>query len=162
MAHVFPVLVAAAFALALSGCEEQPPEVLEAPAADADAAAASGTSAGATTGTPAAMPSEVVEAVTVAADAVVVGSATGADGAASAPRPSYTLADTVYASAHGNGLAKVYWSYEDGSSHKEEEKPANGIVTFQFSQADGMRPGTYNVGIDIDGVPVGITDFVVK
>ena len=74
----------------------------------------------------------------------------------------YGLDDTIHASARANGEAKVYWTYQDGSSHKEEVKPANGIVTFDFDRSQGMRPGNYTVEIDIDGVPVGITDFVVK
>jgi hypothetical protein len=110
---------------------------------------------------------QIAEPTTVAADAVIVGSALGPDQAATAPKPSYTTADTVYASASSAGragaIARVYWTWQDGTSHKEEEKPVDGdVVSFGFSQADGMRAGAYNVQIDIDDVPVGIADFQVQ
>lgn len=156
---------AAAFlALGLAACEEAPPEPLPDEVA-ADTAPASPTAPGATApgvpGSPGAA-TEDIEPVMVAADAVAVGSALGPGGEATAPKPVYALSDVIHASAHGTGEAKVYWSYQDGSSHKEETKPANGLVAFQFSKADGMRVGNYMVSIDIDGVPVGITEFVVK
>lgn len=164
MTQVRPLLLAATLALALPACDQRPPEALEdVPAEGADAAGAStGAATGAPVAAPPSVPSEDLEQVTVAADAVRVGTAVGPDGAATAPKPVYALSDVVYASARANGAAKVYWTYQDGTSHKEEEKPANGIVTFQFGRADGMQAGAYSVEIDIDGVPVGITDFVVK
>lgn len=110
-------------------------------------------------------PADAVMPVTVSADAVKVGSSLGPDQAASAPKPSYSLADTVYASARtsGRGTAYVYWTYEDGISHKDEQKPVSGnIVSFEFNQADGMKPGKYNVEIGVDDKPIGIVDFVVR
>ena len=57
----------------------------------------------------------------------------------------------------------VYWTYQDGRTHKEEAKPVAGeFLSFQFSQADGMKPGKYNVEIDINDKPVGIVDFTVQ
>jgi len=153
-----PSLTAIAFALLLSACGEQaaPEPATEAPAA-AQAPAE-----------PVEQPVEqIAEPTTVAADAVTVGSALGPDQAATAPKPAYTTADTVYASASSAGrsgaIARVYWTYQDGTSHKEEEKPVDGnVISFGFSQADGMRAGAYNVQIDIDDVPVGIADFKVQ
>ena len=148
--------------VALAACDQRPPEATETvPGAAAEAGAEAGAPAvGAMPPQPVSAPA--VESVVVASDSVVVGSAVGPDGAASAPKPFYGLDDTIHASARANGEAKVYWTYQDGSSHKEEVKPANGIVTFDFDRSQGMRPGNYTVEIDIDGVPVGITDFVVK
>ncbi|GAB1406563.1 hypothetical protein MASR1M8_04820 [Thermomonas brevis] len=110
-------------------------------------------------------PADAMIPVTVSADAVKVGSSLGPDQAASAPKPSYSLADTVYASARtsGRGTAYVYWTYEDGISHKEEQKPVTGnTVSFDFKQADGMKAGKYNVEIGVDDKPIGIVDFVVR
>lgn len=159
-AATLPSLAAIALALLLSGCDKQAtPE----PAADVPAPAAT---------TPAepvdlSTSTEKAEPTTVAADAVIVGSALGPDQAAISPKPAYAAADTVYASASAAGragaIARVYWTYQDGTSDKEEEKPVAGdIVNFSFSQADGMQPGAYNVQIDIDDVPVGIADFQVQ
>ena len=67
------------------------------------------------------------------------------------------------AGGKASGKAHVYWTFEDGTTVKEEDKPVSGdVVSFEMSQASGMKPGQYNVQIDIDGVPVGITDFVVR
>lgn len=156
------ILVAAALALALGACNKSGPEVAgEETAAAPGETGADGTPADAAPATPS--PStEKVEPVAVSGNAVLVGSARGADGAATAPKPTYAVGDTVYASARGNGPARVYWTYQDGNSHKEEEKPANGIVTFQFDAASGMKAGNYTVQVDINDTPVGITDFVVK
>lgn len=153
-----PSTTAIALALLLSACGEQaaPEPAAEAPAATQAPAE------------PIEQPVEqIAEPTTVAADAVIVGSALGPDQAATAPKPSYGTADTVYASASSAGrsgaVARVYWTYQDGTSHKEEEKPVDGdVVSFAFSQADGMRAGAYNVQIDIDDVPVGIADFNVQ
>lgn len=113
-------------------------------------------------------PADAVMPVTVSADAVAVGSSQGPDQMATTPKASYALGDTVYASARtGNypkgAIARVYWTYSDGVSHKEEEKKISGdVIDFSFTQADGMKAGKYNVEIDVNDVPVGIVDFVVK
>ena len=62
-----------------------------------------------------------------------------------------------------NGL-RSYWTYEDGRTHKEERRKLAGerYVRFSFAKADGMKPGKYNAQIDVNMVPVGITDFVIK
>ena len=162
MRSIAAPLCVAALALALAACNQQAPETAETASADATGEATTAPPVADTPAAAAQQSASAVEPVTVAADAVTVGSALGSNQAAANPKASYALTDTVYASAKGNGTAKVYWTYQDGFSHKEEEKPANGIVTFQFDSASGMRAGNYTVEIDIDGVPVGITDFVVK
>lgn len=114
-------------------------------------------------------PADAVVPVTVAANAFPVGSAAGPDGAATAAKPAYSLNDTLYASLPAGrfpagGIARVYWTYaKDGMSHKEEEKTiGSGPVLFQFSKADGLRAGEYNVQIDVNDRPVGIVDMVVQ
>jgi predicted small lipoprotein YifL len=114
-------------------------------------------------------PADAVLPVTVAANAFPVGSAAGADGAAAAPKPSYSVSDTLYASLPAGrfpagGTARIYWTYaQDGTSHKEEEKTiGSGPVTFQFSSADGLKAGLYNVQIDVNDRPVGIVDMTVQ
>ncbi len=110
-------------------------------------------------------PSDAEIPVTVSADAIKVGSALGADQTAASPKPGYSTSDTIYASTRtrGTGTAYVYWTYEDGIAHKEEQKQVTGnTVTFDFSQKDGMKPGKYNVEIGVDDKPLGIVDFVVR
>ena len=159
--------------LLLAACNRHPPEFdvpTEQEPAAAEAATAADTTTGATTGTAPAAARDAGEVgqVTVPADAVAVGSALGQDGRAAAPKSAYTLADTIHATASvgaaGPGsTAHVYWTFENGMTVKEEDKPATGaIVSFSLSAADGMKPGRYNVQIDLDGVPVGIADFVVQ
>lgn len=106
----------------------------------------------------------------VRADAIAAGSALGDNGAVSAAKASYGIGDIVYASAPTRGHAvgteaSVYWTYQDGTTHKEESKPIPSgadYINFQFSKADGMKPGKYNVQIDVDFTPVGIVDFKVN
>jgi hypothetical protein len=113
-------------------------------------------------------PEDATQPVTVSADAVKVGSSLGPDQSAISPKSAYSVGDTVYASARaGNAprgaTAYVYWTYEDGISHKEEQKPVAGsIVMFDFSQKDGMKSGRYNVEIGVNDTPIGIVDFVVQ
>jgi hypothetical protein len=149
----------------LAACNKQGPEMPQAPAdtAPADTAAQ-----------PAPPPDlsdtgvDKVETVTVRADAIAVGHQVGPNQAVSAAKRAYTTADTIYASLPTKGQpagAKgyVYWTYQDGRTHKEEAKPVSGeYLNFQFSQADGMKPGKYNVEIDINDKPVGIVDFTVQ
>ena len=106
----------------------------------------------------------------VATDAVTVGSALQGDKVVKAASPQFTVADTVHAGSSVKGRpagaeVAVYWTYEDGRTHKEERRPlAQGeqYVSFSFAKADGMKPGKYNAQIDVNMVPIGITDFVVK
>ena len=155
-------LCAVLAAVALAACEEK----MDAPVADAGAPAADAAGAAPAAPTPAPVDSAPVEPVAVAADAVRVGTALDAAGAATGAKPAYAMGDTVYASmsAKGrSGTAKVYWTAPNGLSAKEEEKPLSGEnVNFQFSRADGMKAGKYNVEIDVDGVPAGIVDFTVQ
>lgn len=159
----FRLALCAVFAAAaLAACEEK----IDVPAAgDEDAAAVADT---APTQAPSANPIDAkpLEPVAVASDAVRIGTAVDASQAATNAKSVYGIADIVHASlsAKGrSGTAKVYWSASNGLSAKEEEKPLSGDnVSFQFSRADGMKAGNYNVEIDVDGVPAGIVDFTVQ
>lgn len=161
MKSVRLALCAALAAVSLAACEEK----IDAPVSDSGAPAADAASA-APAPPPAPVDSPPVEPVAVAADAVLVGTALDAAGAATGAKPAYSTSDTVHASlsAKGrSGTAKVYWTAPNGLSAKEEEKPLSGEnVNFQFSRADGMKAGKYNVEIDVDGVPAGIVDFTVQ
>lgn len=106
---------------------------------------------------------------TVAADAVTVGNAMQGDVAVKSVAAQFSTGDTVYASASVRGKpagadASVYWTYQDGNAHKQETKKLSGQQTiwFSFTKADGMKPGKYNVEIDVDMKPVGIADFQIK
>lgn len=110
--------------------------------------------------------------VEVRADAIAAGHVLGANGAVSESKPGavYGSGDTIHASAPTRGQkpgadVSVYWTYQDGTTHKEEMKTLGAgeqYVNFSFAKADGMRPGKYNVQIDFDFKPVGIVDFQVK
>ena len=166
MNKVLAVVIAASLGVSLSACRDDA-------AVDADEITATEMSeqppppAAATS---AAAPTQVVMPVTVSADAVTVGKAVGADGAVTTIVTTYSVADTVYASIPTSGHAPgsdvhVYWSYQDGSSHKEERKPipsGDKYVNFHFSKADGLRVGKYTVQFDVAEVPVGIVDFSVQ
>lgn len=164
MKSVRLALCAVLAATVLAACEEK----IDVPAAadgdTAGAAAGTGAAPGSSPAAPASAPP--VEPVAVAADAVRVGTALDPAGAATAAKPAYAASDTVYASlsAKGrSGTAKIYWTGPNGLSVKEEEKALSGDnVSFQFSAADGMKAGQYNVEIDVDGVPAGIVDFTVQ
>ena len=98
-----------------------------------------------------------------------MGNALQGDVAAKSASAQFTTSDTVYASASVLGKpagadASVYWTYQDGTAHKQETKKLTGqpSVWFSFSKADGMKPGKYNVEIDVNMTPVGIADFQIK
>lgn len=105
----------------------------------------------------------------VGADAVRVGSVLDTQGAATEPKPVYALTDTIHASvptqgASQGGTLTVYWTFEDGLTHKEEtvDVPTSEHASFSFSQADGMQAGLYNVQIDAGFEPIGISEFRVE
>ena len=108
--------------------------------------------------------------VEVSSDAFKIGTAIGPDGSATGAKSSFSLNDTLHASVPVSGRpagtqVKIYWSYQDGSSHKEEtKKVAAGMkyLTFDFSKAKGMKRGSYMVQLDVNGAPAGILDVVVK
>lgn len=110
--------------------------------------------------------------VEVRADAIAAGHVLGANGAVSQAKPGavYALGDTIHASMPVRGQkpgadVTVYWTFEDGNTVKEETRPLPAgaqYVNFSFSRADGMKPGDWNVQIDVDFKPVGIVDFKVK
>jgi hypothetical protein len=169
MKSVRLALCAILAAAALTACEEK----IDVPGAGADGAAATSGAAGTgNTAAPAKAPyanpidSAPIEPVAVAADAVRVGTSLDPSGAAAGAKPAYSTADTLYASLSAKGrtgTAKVYWTAPNGLSAKEEQKAISGEnVNFQFSRADGMKAGKYNVEIDVDGVPAGIVDITVQ
>jgi len=111
---------------------------------------------------------EVVKPVTVSNDAITLGTTVQDGRVVKAPRAQFTLADTVRAGVAGGGHpagaeTRIYWTYQDGLSHKEETKPltAEGVV-FEFSRSDGMKPGRYTVQVDVGPTPIGLVDFEVR
>lgn len=157
-------LIASLVLLAACGKDQPAPAVDTASTAAAEAAKQqAANSAAAVAPKPEQLPVEV------RADAIAAGDAVGDNGAVSSAKTSYSVGDTVYASmpvrGHAAGAeAGVYWTYQDGNTHKEERKPIPAgaeFMNFQFSRADGMKPGKYNVQIDVDLKPVGIVDFKV-
>lgn len=105
----------------------------------------------------------------VSTDAVTVGTSLQGETVVKSPTAQFTTADTIYAGASVKGRKSgaevaVYWTYSDGRTHKEERRKLAGeqYVSFSFAKADGMKPGNYNAQIDVDMVPIGLTDFVVK
>lgn len=158
-------LLLTALALGLGACKK---DAEQAPAPMSEAQAEQEAANDAFPPLPVEPPADAVIPVTVAADAFTIGSALGANNQAATPKAVYAVGDTVYASLparrYRNGSsANVYWTYEDGQSHKEETRKISGeFVTFEFSKADGMKPGKYNVEIGVDDKPVGIVDFVVQ
>jgi hypothetical protein len=111
---------------------------------------------------------ETVQPVAVAEAAITLGKSVQDNRVVKAARPQFTVSDTVYAgipagSQPPGSEARVYWTYQDGLSHKEETKTlgSDGAV-FSFAQADGMKPGRYSVQIDVGPNPVGIVDFEVR
>lgn len=156
-----------ALSLLLSACSKEGSEDGKAPGAPTTAQEAPAAPP------PPALPAEpgpdALLPTTVAANAVSVGTTLQGDTVAMAATPQFTMADTVHAGAAVKGKpgaeVAVYWTYEDGRTHKEERRPlAEGekYVRFSFAAKDGMKPGKYNAQIDINMVPIGITDFVVK
>jgi hypothetical protein len=155
-------------ALALAACGE---EKIDVPEVAGDGASTT-EAAGSASPQPAAVAAkgasvQVVEAVEVSADAVHVGTSVDSQQAATGAKKVYTSGDIVHASidtrAHPGTTATVYWSDQSGIAVKTEKKAISGThVAFLFSRADGMKPGNYNVGIDVDDVPVGLADFKVQ
>ena len=157
-----------ALALVLSACGNEGSEDLAKDGAPVAAPAA--TAPAAVAPLPPAVPQKQLP-TQVAADAVTVGNSLAADRVVKAARAQFSSADTVYASASVRGkpagaTVSVYWTYQDGTTHKEETKNlASGdqqAIWFSFAQADGMRPGKYNVEIDVNMTPVGIADFQIQ
>lgn len=153
------------FALTLAACGEEKIDVPEAANSAAAPSDAAGTSLAITAPPPASMQS--IEAVEIGANEVQVGTSVDANQAATGVKTVYALGDTVHASidasAHPGAMATVYWTDSNGMSQKIEKKAVTGAhVAFAFSRADGMKPGKYNVGIDVDDVPVGLADFKVQ
>lgn len=151
--------------LLAAGCNKQGPVPPHVPIEDA---APAGDATGDTAArTPAPEPPPLPEA---APNAVAVGSSLGGNGAVQAPKRSYAVSETVYASVPTAGHAPgdtvtVYWTHEDGGVDKDESKPippGAAYVNFSFSGADGMRAGDYNVQADVNDMPVGLVDFTVE
>ena len=153
-----------ALALVLTACNKPAPEASTTPAPTASNAPPPGPQP-----LPATPPPDAVMPVEVKADAIAVGSALGPNQAITAPKPMYSTSDTIYVSMPtkgqpAGGKAHVYWTAaQTGLSVKEEDKPLSGdFINFQISSADGLKPGSYNVEIDVNDKPVGIVDFKVQ
>lgn len=100
---------------------------------------------------------------------VTVGNSLQGEAVVASQSAQFSIADTVYVGASVKGKkpgseVAVYWTYEDGRTHREERRKLAGeqYVSFSFSKADGMKPGKYNAQIDVDRVPIGLADFLVK
>lgn len=162
----------AAIALCLSACSKEGADDLtvEPSPSGSTAPVATPATAAAETPPPAGPVVEKSEPVEVSANAIAVGKMQ--DGkVVRSPSNVFTTADTVYAGAMVNGQkagakVTVYWTYQDGRSHKMETRKLGSTdaqpVSFSFAAADGMKPGKYNVEIDVDMIPIGIADFQVK
>lgn len=125
------------------------------------------TGAPASAAPPPAKAPEVVMPVEVSNDAITLGTATNGNRVVKATRTSFTLSDTVYAGIAGGRPpgteAKVYWTYQDGLSHKEETRAlASDGAVFAFDRASGLKAGRYNVQVDVSGTPIGIVEFEVR
>lgn len=154
-------LCGTALALLLSACNKPAPEATPAPATTTAPQATQEP-------LPATPPPDAVLPVEVKADAIAVGSALGPDDAVTAAKPVYTKGDTIYVSMPtkgkpAGGKAHVYWTAaKTGLSVKEEDKALSGAnLNFQIAAAD-LKPGDYNVEIDVNDKPVGIVDFKVQ
>lgn len=168
MTSIRVLALCAAMALVLSACNEgaDEPVDVKAPASTM----AQGQKAQDTAKLPAEPGPGSLVAAEVSDKAVTVGTSLANDRAVKSAQAQFTTSDTVYASASVRGKpgasVTVYWTYQDGTTHKEEtrELKSGGTqpVAFSFAQGDGMIPGKYNVQIDEDMIPVGIADFVVK
>ncbi|TCZ86163.1 hypothetical protein [Lysobacter sp. N42] len=107
---------------------------------------------------------------TVPADALKLGTAVGPNGAVAQPTNTFAVSDTVHVSFVMRGQppgapVTVFWTYQDGRTHHEERTklPAGGdFAHYRFSQANGMKPGSYNVEVQVRNRPIGIADFVVR
>lgn len=111
-----------------------------------------------------------IEPVEVRADAFAIGTMMNPDGAVSGTKPVYSIGDTLHASVPVAGRpagtkVKIYWTYQDGTSLKEESKQVDAgakYLTFDFSKSNGMKAGSYMVQLDIGGMPSGLLDITVK
>lgn len=169
MNKVLVVVLTISLGMSLSACRDDAPvDAGESTATEAPEQLTP--PAGPASATSAAAPAQAAMPVTVSADAVTVGKTVGPDGAVTTSVATYSVDDTVYASISTGGRAplsdvSVYWTYQDGTSHKEERKripSGDKYVNFSFSKADGLRPGKYTVQMDVGDVPAGIIDFSVR
>ena len=111
-----------------------------------------------------------IEPVEVRADAFAIGTTVGPEGAVSGAKPVYSISDTLHASVPVSGRpagtdVKIYWTYQDGTSLKEETKKVDAgarYLTFDFSKSSGMKAGSYMVQLDIGGMPAGLLEIAVK
>jgi glucose/arabinose dehydrogenase len=168
MTDIRKLILCAAVALALGACSKEGAE--EETASQPAPAPAQPAQRPGVPDLPVEPPPEATLPTEVKADAVTVGGSLQGNTVVKSPTAQFTMADTVYAGASTKGKkpggeVAVYWTYQDGRTHKEERrKLADGeqYVSFSFGKADGMMPGKYNAQIDVDMVPIGLTDFVVK
>jgi hypothetical protein len=115
------------------------------------------------------VPADAQAPVEVGANSVVLGTGIDSDRLVQ-PKNVFSTTETVHAAAAvpggaGGARANVYWTYQDGRTHHEEERtisPGAKLVVFTFGRNQGLQPGAYNVQIDINDQPVGISDFRVE
>lgn len=168
MIDIRKLALCAAIVFALSACNEGSEDLAEGQET-APATATPTPTPGAGESLPPPEPEKIIP-VEVAADAIAVGTKLQGDVVVRPASNRFATSDTVYASAPVRGKpagaeAKVYWTYQDGTAHKEEIKKLTGSeqhIAFSFAKADGMKPGKYNVEIDVNMVPIGIVDFEIR
>ena len=165
MSHLRFLLLPVAASLLLAACGKEGADDAVTPPAGTPSAAVQPTPPP----LPVDPPATAVQPTTVSADAVTIGTKLQGDMVVKSASPQFSTSDTVLAGASVKGKpagaeVAVYWTYEDGRTHKEERRKLAGeqYVSFSFGKIDGMKAGKYNAQIDVDMVPVGITDFVVK
>ena len=111
-----------------------------------------------------------IEPVEVRPDAFAIGTMVSPEGAVSGVKQVFSISDTLHASVPVSGRpagtdVKIYWTYQDGTSLKEESKKVDAgtkYLTFDFSKSSGMKAGSYMVQLDIGGKPAGLLDITVK
>lgn len=167
MSHTRKLLSCMVLGLALAACSGEDPDadvMNDGAAAKSDAATTPTSPAPAAPVNP---EPEIIKPVTISNDAITIGKSVQDGHVVKAQRAQFSLADTVHAGVAGGhpagAEARVYWTYQDGLSHKEETKPltAEGAV-FTFSRSEGMKPGRYSVQVDVGPTPIGLVDFEVK
>ena len=94
-----------------------------------------------------------------------MGSALARDQSIATPKTQFAVGETVYLSVPGKNKPpgsniEVFWFHQDGKSRKDESKQMIGTnVAFEFV---AQEAGKYNVEIDVNGRPIGLTEFTVQ
>lgn len=105
------------------------------------------------------------EAFVVTGDAGKVGSALAPDQSIATPKTRFAVGETVYLSVPAKNKPPgsridVFWFHEDGKSRKDDSRRfERANLAFEFVPKDA---GKYNVEIDLNGRPIGLTEFTVQ